>query len=103
MVERGPAARLETLLLQRDEGLLVDARLGVDHVVLAVEAWTIDRRLRLEAFAEDGRRDTDDRRPEPTGSGRADPERDPVRVERDARSHHAAHPVARPEIAPEEV
>ncbi len=63
----------------------------------------VDRLLRCQPLVEDAGADGDERGPEPGAARRADRKREPVRVERERRRHHALHPLTRLERAHEQV
>ena len=68
-----------------------------------MDARTGDCLLRGQALVENPGGDADQRRAQARAAGRADREGEPVAVDREARRHHAHHPLARLERAHEQV
>src|SRR6185503_6942494 len=81
--------------LERGQSLVREARLDPDDLPGRVEARTVDRLLRIEAFVEDSAQHLHERGAEARSSGRPGRNRKAVVVEDQGGGHHALHACAR--------
>src|SRR5205823_14312368 len=102
MVALPPAAHLAPSALERGQPGLVDARLRVDQAADGMKAGALDRVLRRAAFVEDRPEHTDERGPQARAARRADGQLAAF-AEDDRRRHHAGHPLAWLQRAPDQV